>query len=228
MIKSKINIILSQKGRVGKTTIATNIIPKLLDAELEKIHIFEIYSNDTFNITNSKMHFHRIKSQNELDNVCIDILYEYIMNEENLSYILDYGDDKIDNFLKSLEHITFKIDKFYIPIVEDFEVINSLEPLINTIKKYYQDSKIYLILNKVNNTNDDEIKKQFKFLYHDEFSIQKAKETLKKIDEILVVPNLNNISNIKNIYNFTIRDLEEILKQTQINMILKKTQALKF
>ena len=85
-----------------------------------------------------------------------------------------------------------------------------------------------LILNKVNNTNDDEIKKQFKFLYHDEFSIQKAKETLKKIDEILVVPNLNNISNIKNIYNFTIRDLEEILKQTQINMILKKTQALKF
>ena len=76
--------------------------------------------------------------------------------------------------------------------------------------------------------NDDEIKKQFKFLYHDEFSIQKAKETLKKIDEILVVPNLNNISNIKNIYNFTIRDLEEILKQTQINMILKKTQALKF
>ena len=151
------------------------------------------------------------------------------MNEENLSYILDYGDDKIDNFLKSLEHITFKIDKFYIPIVEDFEVINSLESLINTIKKHYQDAKIYLILNRVNNTNnDDEIKKQFKFLYHDKFAIHQAKETLKKIDEILVVPNLNNISNIKNIYNFTIRDLEEILKQTQINMILKKTQALKF
>jgi hypothetical protein len=142
---------------------------------------------------------------------------------------LDYGGYDIEDFLQKLEYNDIKVDKFYIPIVEDFEVINSLESLINTIKKHYQDAKIYLILNRVNNTNnDDEIKKQFKFLYHDKFSIQKAKETLKKIDEILVVPNLNNISNIKNIYNFTIRDLEEILKQTQINMILKKTQALKF
>ena len=199
------HVIVSTKGGVGKTTISSNILPCLLkDIELSKINVFEIDNNNTTKVDKSEMNFYHVNLK-DLSNVLVDIELNDGLN------IIDCGDDTID-VIKGLKQDEIEVKRFYIPITHDFEVIENVKITINSIRKYYPDVEIFLILNKIFDlSNKDSIKKQFMFLYgSDEYVVDVAKDIFKEVSQILVIPEESNVfALVKNIYDTTIRDLLE-------------------
>jgi len=200
------HVIVSTKGGVGKTTIALNVLPCLINQPLEKINIFEIDDNNFTKVENSKMNFYHVTLE-KLNEILIDIELS-----DGINIIDSGGGNDTKEIIKGLKQDEINVKTFYIPTTHDFEVLNNIETTINLIKKYYPETNIVLILNRVYEPfKEEEIKKQFMFLYgSDEYIIQKANFIFDKVAQIMIVPEESNVfALVKNIYNTTIRDLLE-------------------
>ena len=210
------HVIVSTKGGVGKTTISLNVMPCLVNVPLEKINIFEIDDNNLTSVEHSKMNFYHVTLK-KLPEVLIDIELT-----DGINIIDSGGGNDSKEVVKALKQDEIEVARFYIPATHDFEVLTNIESTIQLIKKYYPDTEIYLILNRVYDTeNEEEIKKQFMFLYgSDEYVINKADYIFKTVSQVMVVPEESNVfALVKNIYNTTVRDLlekgEEVLQNIQ-------------
>jgi hypothetical protein len=200
------HVIVSTKGGVGKTTIALNVMPCLIDVPLENINIFEIDDNNLTNVENSKMNLYHVNLK-ELNNILIDIELT-----EGVNIIDSGGGNDSKEIIKGLKQDEIEVKRFYIPATHDFEVVTNIESTIKLIKEYYPETEIFLILNRVYDISDEEkIKEQFMFLYgSDEYVIKKADYIFKEISQVMVVPEESNVfALVKNIYNTTMRDLLE-------------------
>jgi MinD-like ATPase involved in chromosome partitioning or flagellar assembly len=209
------HVVVSTKGGVGKTTIATNIMPCLMDVSLSKINIFEIDDNNLTDIERTDMNAHHVKLK-DLNNILIDIELS-----DGINIIDSGGGNDSVKVVESLKQDEIEVKRFYIPVTHDFEVINNVEKTIDLIRKHYPETEIFLVLNRIFNVeNKNEIKKQFMFLYgNEEYVIEKSQKIFKEIGQILVVPEESNVfALVKNIYHTTVRDLLERGKEILENI----------
>jgi MinD-like ATPase involved in chromosome partitioning or flagellar assembly len=200
------HVIVSTKGGVGKTTIALNVMPCLMEVPLEKINIFEIDDNNLTNVEQSKMNFYHVTLK-KLPETLIDIELT-----DGINVIDSGGGNDSKEVVKALKQDEIEVTRFYVPATHDFEVLTNIESTIKLIREYYPEAEIYLVLNRVYNTEDEEeIKKQFMFLYgSDEYVINRADYIFREISQVMVVPEESNVfALVKNIYNTTTRDLLE-------------------
>jgi anion-transporting ArsA/GET3 family ATPase len=146
--KKHIVAIIGTKGGVGKTKIATQVLPVALkDAEFELIEMDN--NNKTAEALNkSELLNCKFKSVNmqaseeELENIFIDLI-----DDTSKRYIIDVGggDDTI-KFLKLLEENNLTSNTlFLIPYTPDFEAISNLFCTIEKVKKH----DYMLILNNI-------------------------------------------------------------------------------
>jgi len=207
------HVIVSTKGGAGKTTIALNVMPCLMKTDLKKINIFEIDDNNMTNVKHSKMNFYHVTLK-DLPEILIDIELT-----DGINIIDSGGGNDSKEVVKALKEDEIEVKRFYIPATHDFEVLTNIESTIKLIRQHYPETEIYLVLNRVYNISDEnEIKKQFMFLYgSDEYVISRA-DLFKEVSQVLVVPESNVFALVKNIYNTTTRDLLEKGKEVLENV----------
>ncbi len=211
---SNIKVIINTKGGVGKSVIASMIIPFLSDNESIMIHEFD--NNNETKIKNTKLKFSNIKADKSGDK--IDSILFDVITEKEITHIIDCGggDDsiKVLNYLEESDLVGLD---YYIPLNSDIEQTKNILDTIKEIKKRDKESNINLIFNRCNSNNPDEIKNQFIGIFGSEiYNIDGIIDELQKnINEFYFIKDTPIFGILKNIHNTTL--LDSYLEAKQIN-----------
>ena len=199
-------VITNSKGGVGKTFIATQILPLSLK-NISEINIFEIDDNNDTELSTDIINFRHLDTKN-VD----DILFDVETTELNI--IDSGGGNDSKEVVKALASNKINVDYFIVPTVKDFETIKNIEDTIKTIREYYSDVPIYLVLNKVQ--NKENVKNEFMYLFgSDKYNINGILDKL-DVNKIVAIQDYNELDIVKNIHKTTSLDLitkgEKIVK----------------
>ena len=98
---------------------------------------------------------------------------------------------------------------FYIPTLHDDETISNIQDTIKEIKKYFENPKITLILNKAKSVDFNEVKKQFINIFGSEKYNYKSnyQSIVNDIRSIAIIPETHLIYLMKNHYRIEMADL---------------------
>lgn len=158
-------VVCSLKGGVGTTTLS-EILATLLHKEDRTL---TIYHPDSFNVIDDEQQnfelVHIGTKSIQLQNFGKKISSEYIdflfKKTRNIN-IVDINKDAFE----LLEELGMGVN-YYIPLTDNAIEVDLAIKTIEIIEEFSIDPKIYLILNKCNSLNKNEIKKQFIGLFGD-------------------------------------------------------------
>lgn len=182
-------VVCSPKGGVGKTTLCY-ILSTLLH---KKDRTVTIYHPDNFNVINDepqnfKLVYTGTKSiqlQNfgkRINTDCIDFLFKKSKNINNIN-IIDLSKDGFE----LLQELGMGVI-YYIPITSNPIEVDLAIKMIKIIQEFSINPKIYLILNKCNSLNKNELKKQFIGLFGDKKIGIKSRIDELTVDNIYYIP----------------------------------------
>ena len=200
-----IKVVLNTKGGVGKSVIASMIMP--FTEDIEDIIIHEFDNNNKSSVKNTKLKFNTIKADKSSDKID-EILFDVITEKEVL-HIIDCGggDDtiKVLNYLNDSDLVGLE---YYIPANADIEQTKNILDTIKEIKKRDKEAKINVVLNRCNTLNPDDIKNQFVGIFGSEvYNIDGIIEELQKnINEFYFTKDTPIFGILKNIHNTTLLD----------------------
>lgn len=180
-------VVCSLKGGVGTTTLS-----KILATLLHKEDItVTIYRPDSFNVIDDEPQNFKlvhigtksIQLQNfgkRINTNCIDFLFKKTKDIN----IIDLSKDSFE----LLEELGMGVN-YYIPITDNNPIeVDLAINIIKIIEEFSIDPKIYLVLNKCNSLNKNEIKKQFISLYGNEKLGIKSRINELTVDNIFYIP----------------------------------------
>jgi len=203
-----INVVVGQKGGVGKTTISNHILPYLTNSnvvtEIDNNNFSSIYSNSTV-VTGTSV----TAKQNELEKALNDADFDSF--EGNVIIDAGGGDDS-SKVIKAIKEIGLEVE-YWLPFTADFETLKVLQ---NT-RELIGDAKTNLIF-----SNFYDIEKDFWFIFgNDEFGIDENLEILNNFDNIYQVKNSILLGMAKS-FRTTIWDLAIVHENYQLDEIKKE------
>lgn len=191
---SNINVVASTKGGVGKSNLATQILPFLLFSdtknENKKMKIYEIDDNNISRIDFVDEKIERASFKvNEANSVLENLSEEIFDNDDVISIIDSGGGNDTKAVLKHLKANYLVGCNYYIPILGGEDIQNAKDT-IDEIKSLDKNSKIILVLNRITSLDKNDIKTEFWNVFGDE-NIGEANhlETL-EYDDMILIPNL--------------------------------------
>jgi len=212
-----LKVIANTKGGVGKSVIASNIMPFLCKNKDIVIHEFD--NNNRTEFENTSLKFDNIKadkSESKID----EILYDKLVDNK-VSHIIDCGggNDTI-KVLDFLNDSDLNGLDYYIPINDDLEQVKNLLDTIKEIKKRDNTANINIIFNRCNNNNKDDIMEQFVGIFGNEaYGISGVLDELQKdVKEFYFVKNTPIFGILKNVYKTTLYDSYNEAKEIQKNI----------
>jgi len=204
--------VVNTKGGVGKTTVASMIIPLMFAKEAEasrKVNVFQV-TDDEFAMhpKDSIINFEVVKT-NEVEKMIIDIQHDADSGSDNIN-IIDTGNaNESITVLKLLKEMEAEISTFIIPVTDDIELIDHIKQTVSLIKSIDTDVKIVLMLNRVIGANEAYIAPNGE-IYTDEFATKEFawldKSLIDEFAQIAIIPELKVLKLLKNIYRTTALD----------------------
>ena len=205
---SNVLVVVNTKGGVGKSTIASQVLPVLFRDAGKKIKVYELDDNNRTYYHNSKIEFNTLKTsktEDVIDDVNIDL-----MLDENVINVIDAGggnDTKV--VLNGIQKAELTELTYFIPVNDDFEQFENTKTTINVIREFDDKAKIFLIFNRTTSFKLDEIKNQFiAFFGSEDYGIEGRFDEIAHLIErdFLILQNTQIISILKNFYNTTLYD----------------------
>ena len=113
-------LVVNTKGGVGKSFVATQILPLALNSS--NINIFELDNNNKTTLKSNLINFKNLNTH-DLDEILFDVSFA-----DEVVNIIDAGggDDTIE-VITALSKNDVEIDTFVIPVLKDFEVTKNLK-----------------------------------------------------------------------------------------------------
>ena len=191
-------ITLNTKGGVGKSFIATQILPlAFYNNNDANINIFEIDNNNKTALSTKIIQFLNL-DVNNIDKILFDVEFS-----EDINIIDAGGGDDTKSVIKAFAEANIQVDLFVIPITKDFEVIKNLKDTIELIKKHYDDANILIVLNRV----VADAKSEFIYFFgNEEYGVESIKDKLKDV-KYIAIKDYNEIDIVKNLHKTTALDL---------------------
>jgi len=204
---SNVLVVVNTKGGVGKSIIASQVLPVLFRESSKKIKIYEIDDNNKTFYKNSSLEFKTLKTEKSEE--AIDEVYFDLELDDNIVNIIDAGgsnDTKV--VLNAIKKAELQNLHYFIPVNDDFEQFNNAKDVINIIKDIDANAKIYLIFNRVVDLNFEKVKQQFiAFFGSEEYGIEgHFDEIANKIENYLMIQNTQLLPILKNYYGTTLYD----------------------
>lgn len=176
----------SMKGGAGTTTLC-EVLSTLLYREDRTV---TIYHPDNFNVIDDKPQNFKlvhigtksIQLQNFGKRINTDYI-DFLFKKTKDINIIDLNKDAFE----LLQELGMGVN-YYIPITDNPIEVDLAIKTIEIINEFSIDSKIYLILNKCNSLNKNEIKKQFISLYGNEKLGIKSRINELTVDNIFYIP----------------------------------------
>jgi hypothetical protein len=201
-------VVVNTKGGVGKSMIASQVLPILFKEQNKKIKVYELDDNNKTFYKNSKIEFSTLVTKRTED--VIDEVYFDLESGEDIINIIDAGggnDTKI--VLDNIQKVELKNLTYFVPTNDDFEQFENTKATIELIRSFDDNAKIYLIFNRVISFELKEIKKQYvAYFGNEEWGIKgHFEEIANKIEEnFLMIQNTQIFALLKNFYNTTLFD----------------------
>jgi len=206
---SNVFCVVNTKGGVGKSTIASQIIPILFRNKNKRIKIYEIDDNNKTFFKNSKIEFNTLKvsrTEDVIDDVNVDLM----LDEEDVVNIIDAGGgNDTKAVLEGIKKAEIKGIVYIIPVNDDFEQFQNTKHTIEVIRDFDKNAKIFLLFNRVFSFSRKDIENQFiAFFGSEEYGIEgRFDEIFEYIENnILMIQNTQIFSILKNFYNTTLYD----------------------
>jgi len=205
---SNVLVVVNTKGGVGKSTIASQVLPILFRDTDKKIKVYELDDNNRTYYKNSKIEFNTLKvsrTEDVIDDVNIDL-----MLDENVINIIDAGGgNDTKAVLDGIQKAELKGLTYFIPLNDDFEQFENTKLTIELIRSFDNNAKIFLIFNRTISFKIDEIKSQFiAFFGSEDYGIEGRFDEIADLVEkdFLILQNTQIISILKNFYGTTLYD----------------------
>jgi hypothetical protein len=201
-------IVVNTKGGVGKSTIASQVLPVLFRENDKKIKVYELDDNNQTFYKNSKIEFKTLKTERSED--AIDEVYFDLELGEDVVNIIDAGggnDTKV--VLEAIKKAELKDVIYFIPINDDFDQFANTKYTIELIRSFDNSSKIFLIFNRAISSEPKDIYDQFiAFFGSETYGIEGRFDEIANLIEkdFLILQNTQIISILKNLYNTTLYD----------------------
>ena len=218
-------MLANTKGGVGKTVIATQVIPTLFIGQNKNIFIHELDNSNTTKFTNSKINFSNVKADAAEDKI-IDLSFDTLSNDEEIHIIDAGGGDDTLKVLTQIKQFELANIKYIIPINDDIDQVQNAKDTINEIRKIEQDADITLILNRAN----EDYKDKFIGLFGSEkYGIDSNTDAPEfKGINIARIEETSIFTILKNIQNMTLFDIYEPAKEVlELDYAEAKTKWIK-
>jgi len=200
--------VVNTKGGVGKSTIASQILPVLFRSEKKKIKVYELDDNNKTFYKDSKIEFKTLKTEKSEE--AIDEVYFDLELEENIINIIDAGGgNDTKAVLDSIKKAELKDIIYFIPVNDDFEQFVNTKSTIELIRSFDNSSKIFLIFNRAVSFEPKNIYDQFiAFFGSENYGIEGRFDEIADLVEkdFLILQNTQILSILKNFYNTTLYD----------------------
>jgi len=203
---SSVYVIVNEKGGVGKSITSKFILPTLLYKPDIKINVYEIDNTNSAKNFDSELINYNLFKIDEQNNAIFDIVF----NEDDsktVSIVDVGGGDDVHAVLKSLAKNKIVNPKFIIPTNDDAEQFDNISNTIAKIKKYYDNPRIILVLNKVHDVSNP--KAQFVNLFGNEKWGYKPDfpKIEKDVDSMSMIPESSLFVLLKNQYKISLLDM---------------------
>jgi len=205
---SNVLVVVNTKGGVGKSTIASQVLPVLFRDFDKKIKIYEIDDNNRTYYQNSRLEFKTLKVE-KTEEAIDEVQFALDLDEDVINIVDAGGGNDTKAVLTSVRKAKLKNLVYFVPINDDFEQFGNVKNTIEFIRNFDSSSKIFLIFNRVSSLEMNDIEKQFiAFFGSDEYGIKgKVDEIMQDIEEkFLFIQNTQILSILKNVYNTTLYD----------------------
>jgi len=171
-------------------------------------NLYEIDNNNKKGSVQSSIINHRVFQVSESKEAIFDVSFDED-DKEILSITDTGGSDDYKAVLESLYKNKLKNIDFYIPTLHDDETISNIQDTIKEIKKYFENPKITLVLNKAKSVDLNEVKKQFINIFGSEKYNYKSnyESIVNDISSIAIIPETHLIYLMKNHYRIELADL---------------------
>ena len=200
--------VVNTKGGVGKSTIASQVLPVLFRNADKKIKVYELDDNNQTFYKNSKIEFKTLKTEKSEE--AIDEVYFNLELGEGVVNIIDAGggnDTKV--VLEAIKKTELKDVVYFIPINDDFEQFTNTKSTVELIRSFDNSSKIFLIFNRAVSFEPKDIYDQFiAFFGSENYGIEGRFDEIADLVEkdFLILQNTQIISILKNFYGTTLYD----------------------
>ena len=200
--------VVNTKGGVGKSTIASQILPVLFRDANKKIKVYELDDNNQTFYKNSKIEFKTLKTEKSEE--AIDEVYFDLELGEDIVNIIDAGggnDTKV--VLEAIKKAELKDVVYFIPINDDFEQFTNTKSTVELIRSFDNNSRIFLIFNRTISFEPKDIYDQFiAFFGSENYGIEGRFDEIANLVEkdFLILQNTQIISILKNFYGTTLYD----------------------
>jgi cellulose biosynthesis protein BcsQ len=182
-------VVANTKGGAGKTTVALNVLPLLLNQVANKeIAYYQLDDNNQI-ITNSdkvEIKSYKIDKANE---VVDEIMLENLTNPDKINIIDCGGGNDTKIVIKNLAENGIEDNIFIVPTNQNLSVRHNIIDTINLIKDNFDNPVIILVANNVFDISN--IKKEFLSIFGDkDFNIEPLNLKELGIKDIGIVPFL--------------------------------------
>lgn len=205
---NNIKVIVNSKGGVGKSVIAKILGALAVESKkFNKINIYEIDNNNAKSDLKSEFINHKVFKINDKNEAIFDVAFNEDENEI-LSIIDSGGGDDSLAVIESLAKNNILNVDFFIPTLNDIETIENVLATCRNIKKYFKDSNITLVLNKVSSL--EKYKDEFISIFGNEkYGVSDSLDLLNDyINNIAIVPQSDNIIYmLKGVYKTEFADM---------------------
>lgn len=199
-------IVLNEKGGVGKSITSKFILPTLLYIPGIKINVYEIDNNNSSTNFDSELINYKLFKISDQNKAIFDISFnEYDAN--TISIVDVGGGDDVLAVLASLSKNEISNPNFIIPTNDDAEQFVNITNTVAKIKKYYNNPKITLVLNKVHDISNP--RAQFVNLFGNEKWGYKPNFQIIESDihSMCMIPDSPLFVALKNQYKITLLDM---------------------
>jgi cellulose biosynthesis protein BcsQ len=201
-------VIVNTKGGVGKSILASQVLPSLFREENKEIKVYELDDNNKTFYQNSRIEFKTLKTEKSED-VIDDVYFDLELGEDVVNIIDSGGGNDTIAVLNAIKKAELQNLTYFIPVNDDFEQFENTKSTIHLIRDFDKNSKIYLVFNRVFSFEIKDITNQFiVFFGSEEYDISgRFDEISNQIEKkILMIQNTQIFSILKNVHNTTLYD----------------------
>lgn len=205
---SKNFVIASTKGGVGKTTLATQVIPCLFQ-DAKEINIYELDNNNITKLKNSKLNIQTLKINNKANDMVAGVHFDVISQSDAINIIDIGGGNDTVQVLEYIGEIAAHGFTYIVPINDDIFQLYNAQETINTIKEIDPNAPIFLVLNRCIALTEEAIKNQFIGIYGStEWGIEGKLAEIEAVPgvQIIAIENSNLFTVLSSIYGQTLSD----------------------
>jgi cellulose biosynthesis protein BcsQ len=161
-------VVVNTKGGVGKTNIALNILPVLLQGK--NITYYQLDNNNKLSVRSDFVNIKEFKLNN-----LNEALSEIEFSDNDVNIIDAGGGDDVKLVLQEVANSILDDVRFIIPVSKNLSIRYNIEDTLKHIYKNFKNPKVYLMFNFLENIND--YKKEYINIFGDEvFEIEPLKE----------------------------------------------------